>query len=258
MDIARGTGGQPRSIGQLTLEEIAKRAEVAGNPTLAELARRAEKLAASPEVIARHEASIREATEYESRERYALASAEAMRMIPLPKHHAAAVVEHYRPNRKGGPILRREEPLLVAAKWDRDRSRSVLALIGSMGVGKTTAAMSCALRALQAGESVLYVKEPTLVRWRKYVSMGEQIGKALGVGLLIIDELGTEKKHADEASAAILETVDDRLSVGRTMLIGNLDARAFGARYDARLADRMREVGIVAECAGQSLRGRAA
>lgn len=258
-DIRRGTGGQPQRVGQLTLEELARAAEVSGKGGLAELARAAEALAASPEAVARHEASVREAATREARERYSEAAREARRLIPLPRMHQDEVIRHCAPGRVE-PALSRTEALVTVAKWRSAESagRTVLALLGTMGTGKTTAAMVAALRSLQSGESVAYVKEPTLLRWRRYISQTALLERAMSVGLLIIDELGTETKHAEEARAAILEVVDDRLSIGRTLLIGNLSREAFGSRYDARLADRMRQVGIVAECRGESLRGRAA
>lgn len=246
-DIRRGTGGAPMPMSQMRLE-------------LEALCRRGMETAATPETIARHEASVREASEREARERYSSAALEARRLIPVPRAHQDAVIRHCRPGRKE-PALERTEALVVTARWHQSESagRTVLALLGDMGTGKTTAAMVAALRALQIGETVAYVKEPTLLRWRRYVSQTSQLERAMSVGLLIVDELGTaETRDAEQARAAVLEVVDDRLSVGRTMLIGNLSRQAFGSRYDARLADRMREVGIIAECRGASMRGRAA
>lgn len=243
-DIRRGTGGELQRMGQMSLVE---------------LCRRGAESAATPEAIAAYESRMRDAATREARERYSEAAREARRLIPLPRMHQDEVIRHCAPGRQD-PALERTEALVTVARWGRPESagRTVLALLGTMGTGKTTAAMVAALRALQAGESVAYVKEPTLLRWRRYISQTAMLERAMSVGLLIVDELGTETKHAEDARAAILEVVDDRLSVGRTLLIGNLSREGFGSRYDARLADRMRQVGIVAECRGESLRGRAA
>lgn len=260
IDLQRGTRGELRSIGQLTLEELARSAETSGKGGLAELARAAERLAASPEAVARHEAIVREAATREARERYDTAARDARRMFPLRALHQDAIIKHCAPGRTA-PVLERTEALASVARWPQQcerEGRVVLALIGKMGNGKTTAAMVAALRALSAGESVAYVKETTLIRWRKFVSLAPMLERAMSVSLLVVDELGGERKHVDEAREAILEIVDDRLGVGRTMLIGNVSKGEFSARYDARLIDRMREVGIVTECLSESMRGRGA
>lgn len=246
-DTSRGTGGEPVPMSQMRLE-------------LEALCRRGMETAASETAIERFERSVRESAEREARERYAEAAREARKMFPLRRGHQDAIVRHCAPGRTA-PALERTAALTSVAAWPRLHERdgrSVLALIGKMGNGKTTAAMVAALRAFQAGETVAYVKETTLLRWRKFVSMAPMLERAMSVGLLVIDELGTKRKDAEEASEAILEIVDDRLGVGRTMLIGNVTREEFSTRYDARLIDRMREVGIITECLADSMRGREA
>lgn len=213
--------------------------------------------AAKPEAIAKYERSLEQSVDRERLEAYDRAAKDARKLIPIPRATQDLVIRHYHPQ-KTSPVLRRTDPLVSVREWESlcdSRGRTVCALIGKMGTGKTTAAMAAAVRALARGESVVYVKEPTLVRWRKYVSLDEHMGRAMCAGLLIIDELGTETKSVDEARSAILEVVDDRLAVGRTLMIGNLSRQEFSARYDARLHDRMLEVGIITECKGESLRG---
>jgi len=246
-DMRRSTRGEPSALSQMRLDIEA-------------MCRRGMEAAASDGAIARYERSVRASAEREARERYADAAREARRLVPIPRAHQDAVIAHCAPGR-GDAVLERTDALVAVARWHRPESasRSVLALLGDMGTGKTTAAMVAALRALQRGESVVYVKEPTLLRWRRYVSQAPHVERLMSAGLVIVDELGTaDARDADQARTAVLEVVDDRLAVGRTMLLGNLAREAFGARYDARLADRMREVGLVIECRGASMRGRAA
>lgn len=215
--------------------------------------------ATKPEAIERYERGLKQIVDRERLEAYDRAAQAARKLVPVPRMTQDMVIKHYRPH-ASGPVLKRTTPLLALKQWESvfdSEGRTVCAIIGKMGTGKTTAAMAAALKALLRGEAVVYVKEPTLVRWRKYVSLDEHMGRAMCAGLLIIDELGTETKHIEEASSAILEAVDDRLAVGRTMLIGNLTRAEFRARYDDRLTDRLREVGVVNECDGDSLRGSA-
>lgn len=241
----RGTHGQPAPVAQLTLDELEARAKT---------------IAASEAAIEAFNRRTREAAEQEMRERFGEAVKTANRIVPLPPHHRTMVISHARPWRDANqPVLKGTSSVIGVARWFRPKNehRTVLALLGNMGTGKTTAAYLAAVRVAMAGGSVMYIKEPTLVRLKRYVSKGDMLEQAMSCGLLIIDELGTERKSADEASAAVLEIVDDRLGRGRTMIIGNMSAVTFGEKYDARLHDRMREVGIVVECREDSMRGGA-
>lgn len=226
---------------------------------LQELLERGQRMAASPEAIAAFEQRVRDATRVESRERFRRASASLRRLVPLRPEVLDAISQHCDPDHEGPSPLRRTAAIASVARWASDERRSVIALLGTVGVGKTTACGLAAMRALLDRRSVVYVKEPTLLRWRKFLRHEKDLDRVLSADLLIIDELGTclAKDH-DDARMAILEVVDDRLAVGRTMLLGNLSRGALGARYDARLVDRLSEVGMIVDVSGESVRGRAA
>lgn len=221
------------------------------------LLKRGEELAASPEAIAAYERSIQDATRVAERERHRRAAAQLRRLIPLRPEVHDAIEAHCAPG-TDGTALRRTKAISAVAGWMRDERRSVIALLGGVGIGKTTACGLAAMRALQQRQVVAYVKEPTLLRWRKFLRHEKDIERVLSADLLIIDELGTclARDH-DDARMAILEVVDDRLAVGRTMLLGNLNRAALGARYDARLVDRLSEVGTIVEVPGASMRSAA-
>lgn len=226
---------------------------------LAALCKRGEQLAASPEAIEAYERNIRDATTRETRERYSRAAAKVRRIVPLRPEIHDVIAAHCDPLREGASPLKRTRALSAVGQWREDERRTVIALLGTVGTGKTTSAALAALRALQQRQSVVYVKEPTLLRWRKFIRHQDDLAAMLRADLLIVDELGTcLPKDAEDARMSILEIVDDRLSVGRTMLLGNLDRASFGQRYDARLVDRLAEVGLIVDVSGPSLRSAAA
>lgn len=238
------------------MESIGK---AAGQMGLEALLERGLQLAASPEAIAAYEARIRDATRIEARERYRRAAHALRRLVPLRPEILDAVSEHCDPDRDSKPSpLRRTPAIASVARWSTDERRTVIAILGTVGVGKTTACALASMRALLDRKSVVYVKEPTLLRWRKFLRHEKDLDRVLSADLLIIDELGTclAKDH-DDARMAILEVVDDRLAVGRTMLLGNLSRASLGARYDARLIDRLSEVGTIVDVSGASLRSAA-
>jgi len=142
-------------------------------------------------------------------------------------------------------------------------------LSGSPGCGKTVA--SCAwLREIvvadgrvdgftgYVGRVPLFVTSARLSRWDRYDN--ESMNRLLRADRLVIDDLGAEYADAKGNFAAILdEVVGDRHANRRPLVITtNLDAAAFKARYDERIADRIREVGRFVSLAGASMRKRAA
>lgn len=203
--------------------------------------------AASPEAIAEYDRSIAEAREFElseSRRRRRNALVEAG--VPLSDAMLDAIVDGK---------LRQTEALRVAHAWLQG-PRSVLAMIGDHGTGKTTAAGHACVARLPKG-SVAYVKEPTLARWSMFARYDREWKLAVEAATLVLDEAGTaEERDLPSARAGTLRMIDDRLGRGRkTIWIGNLTKADLARRYDARLLDRLREHGFVAEILGESIRG---
>lgn len=223
---------------------------------LEELKKNADRLCASPERIAAFERSVAESVRVQEVERHSAATARLRAIVPLPPETIDTVAAHCSPTATDSK-LQRTPAITAAARWMEDDKRSVLAVLGTVGVGKTTSAALVVMRTLmrRSRSKVVYVKEPTLIRWRKFVRYTQRLDEAIDADLLVLDELGTAvAREADEARMAVLEMVDDRLGKGRTMLLGNLTRLAFAERYDARLVDRLRQVGLVVEVNGQSLR----
>lgn len=209
--------------------------------------RTARQRVASPEAITAYEESLRRATEAEARSnrarrRKALDDAG----VPLTDDTARAVA---------GGTLRPTRALEIASAWLAG-PRSVLVLYGPPGTGKTTAAAHVACSRLGKGPFV-YVREPTLARWGMFARYDREWSAAVSSATLIVDELGTaEERDLPAARAALLRIVDDRMGRGRrTVLAGNLSEHDVGRRYDARMIDRLMEVGYMAEVTGQSMRG---
>jgi DNA replication protein DnaC len=79
--------------------------------------------------------------------------------------------------------------------------------------------------------------------------------QAVRTELLVVDEVGTEQR---EAKAAIQDVLDDRIGgKRRTLLISNLSKAALLERLDERTVDRLRELGVIVELAGKSMRSGA-
>lgn len=123
--------------------------------------------------------------------------------------------------------------------------RRVLGLFGPPDAGKTVAAAYALARV-----PGLYVEADELAADRK----GKLRARALRVELLVIDELGAEDDER-RARAALNDTLNRRLR-RRTLLLGNIDAGTFEARYDERTLSRLREVGTMLRLRATGLRAR--
>ena len=149
----------------------------------------------------------------------------------------------------------------AVAAWLRGDMR-VLALLGDIGTGKTTAISRAACVFAHARRSVAYIREPELVKLsqQRTIVAEERMERLRDVDLLIVDELGTTLTRDGEAAQdAIASMVDHRIAgVCRTALLGNFaSATALAKAYGQRFADRLSEIGTVAEIAGTSMRGGA-
>lgn len=137
---------------------------------------------------------------------------------------------------------------LHGARWwfsDDARARATLSLVllGGTGVGKTVAAAWCIGRV----EGSAYVKVRDLCRLYRseYGPEREEWTRLLRFDLVVLDEIGTER-DLDLARAAICELIDERHAIGaRTLMLGNLDRKAFDGRYDERTHSRLEQRGLV-------------
>ena len=141
------------------------------------------------------------------------------------------------------------EPVRDVARW-MGTPRRVIAVLGDMGTGKTVAALGAILIALRARQTCAYVREADVVRIARSNALWseERMHHLRTVGMLVVDELEqTLSQDAEQAGLAVSQLVDARVRAGRTVLVGNMNAAGFVARYGRRCMDRVREVGAVHE-----------
>lgn len=165
----------------------------------------------------------------------------------------------------GGALT--ETRALEAARAFLASDRRILVLSGGNGCGKTTAASWLVAQdpverygawggAWPPHLHPRFLDVARLVRLPKFSD--EAMEPVERCSLLAIDDLGME--YADE-KGAFLSFLDGLLNARyasqlRTVLTTNLRADAFKARYQGRIADRIREVGRFVEIGGESLRGK--
>lgn len=128
----------------------------------------------------------------------------------------------------------------------------VVAVLGETDAGKTVAA-GWALARVPG----LYIEANDLARHRRAAFGGPDstFERAVRTQLLVVDELGAED-DAEAAAAALHEVINRRQRGRRTLLLGNIDAKTFVSRYDARTISRLREVGKLFRVRSEGLRTR--
>lgn len=181
----------------------------------------------------------------------------------------------------------------AASKWLAEPYRRVLVLLGPRGLGKTVAAGLVAVAYSKRQRAVRYIREPLLVRWMGSATLVHEakVEQLLEADLLIVDEVGTTAAALGErARDTMFTTLDERIRGDvRTIFNGNVvdwrcldcgrahpikvercaacgsdadrvvehgSAEALGRAYGARFVDRLREVGVIVELHGESMRGR--
>jgi len=97
-----------------------------------------------------------------------------------------------------------------------------LVLGGAMGCGKTHLSVAAGLAFLEAGKSVLYASVPRLLTNIKAEtlnsSVSETLERAIGVDLLILDDMGTQKM-SDFRDENLYTIVNERYSHERQIII---------------------------------------
>ncbi len=165
--------------------------------------------------------------------------------------------------------------ILAAGPEETDATRALLdmgdgvvVLSGLPGCGKTIASCAWIREAVFAegrvtspqgfrGRVPMFVTSARLSRWDRYDN--SRMDDLLKANRLVIDDVGSEFADQKGNFNAILdELVSDRHANRRPLVMTtNLDAAAFKARYDERIADRIREVGRFVSLDGSSMRKRA-
>jgi hypothetical protein len=134
-----------------------------------------------------------------------------------------------------------------------------LVLSATKGVGKSVAAAAWLSAKARDYTRADRVKR----RWwsanelARVSSWGEELGHIHTVPQLVIDDLGVEYMDVKGHYQARLDSLlDERYSYERkTIITTNLDADEFKARYEERIADRLREDATWFSIDGVSLRG---
>lgn len=182
-----------------------------------------------------------------------------------------------------GGQLRDTEPLRAVRAWLDSRS-AVLVMLGRPGTGKTFAAAWAMLRAQLATydpkldcdrfRGVLEERAAAAANYRKVRDLARLYRAGFGderaeydalraVPMLVIDELGLDRgRDVGLVRSALHDLIDERQGSGRrTILVSNLDrAELVGAEgkagaLDPRTVERLREVGVLREFGGPSMRG---
>jgi hypothetical protein len=140
--------------------------------------------------------------------------------------------------------------LIAHAPLSAPRARLVgnevlVVMAGNVGVGKTVAA-SYVVAHLGGRYTTAY----------EWVRPGLELEPLRTARVLVVDQLGRE--YLSEYVVTQLEDVIHKRHAARrlTLLLGNLDGQDLLARYQAVIADRLKERGAFLEFGGQSLRGR--
>lgn len=149
--------------------------------------------------------------------------------------------------------------------WTRHhKAGTFLVLGGERGTGKSHLA-NAAAQVMMARGTAMYTRAGDLIRrvrgtWRKDSPQSEEeVLKLLIVGLdlLVIDEVGLQRGTEDE-QLILFDIIDGRYAELRpTILLTNLEGRAFAEFLGPRIMDRLRERAVFVPFKWSSYRGQA-
>lgn len=189
------------------------------------------------------------------------------RLTTAARHYAHAVkaldvVPRVRAAVEAG--LEETEATRALRDWEARQELWCCLIIGGVGAGKSTAAgahvIAAGVREAERGE---YNRRPVWVRAVEAARLSgfgddaaERFAAWRRAPLLVLDDLGTEM-----LTPVWQQTLDDVLDHRyqhslRTIITTNLKADDFKSRYGERIADRIRQDGMVRELAASSLRRR--
>ena len=174
------------------------------------------------------------------------------------------VPERFRNRRLGNyrPTGKTAAQALAAAREVAAGNMQALALIGSVGTGKTHLGVGILAEVVRAGHTGLWAHVPSLLRdWRatfdkRSESSEEQLIETLSApDVLVLDEVGADR--SEWALNTISMLIDERYRDGGAIVVtGNLSDLAAG--IGERGADRFDELGVVIAMVGPSYRSKAA
>lgn len=148
----------------------------------------------------------------------------------------------------------------VAVRKFREASGSwCLLLLGGIGSGKTTAAGECAWLVGLAEKRVAWIRASESARLSGFgVDALERFERWRSADLVVLDDLGTEAM-TPTWQQALDDLLDDRYQrMAPTVITSNLTPEGFKQRYGERIADRVRQDGIVSTLSEKSMRRKSA
>jgi len=133
--------------------------------------------------------------------------------------------------------------------------KSMVALSGGVGCGKSAAAARYAIGAIRRARTTMWLQAWHLSRLSAFDA--EVFTRYTEAPVLVIDDIGAE--YQDEKGFWMMMLggiINDRYDNDATMTIltTNLSGPRFKERYGERISDRIREIGVFAELPNGSLR----
>lgn len=168
---------------------------------------------------------------------------------PVPR--VAADVE------RGG--LADTEARTAAKKFREAKGAWCLLLLGGIGSGKTTAAGELAWAFGLEEKRVAWIRASESARLSGFGAEAlERFEHWRSAKLVVLDDLGTEAM-TPTWQQALDDLLDDRYQrMAPTVITSNLTPEGFKQRYGERIADRVRQDGIVSTLSEKSMRRRSA
>lgn len=147
-----------------------------------------------------------------------------------------------------------DTPALLAARdWLRT-GKTWLVLAGDVGTGKTVAAVWALLERAAEGRTIAFRRAAHVARLSGFDAGAEELALLKRVGLLVLDDLGTECSTG-WGQSILHELLDTRHEEKRgTIITSNLKRADARARLGDRLSDRVQSDGRVVWLEGTSQR----
>lgn len=167
--------------------------------------------------------------------------------IPVPRDLLDAIVDD---------ALAKTPAIEAVRRWDEERGKPVLVLLGGVGSGKTVAAAWWTSKLAREQLRATYTKMRDLANLYRagFGDDAKAFDKLIACGALIIDELTTER-DVDLGRAALNEVIDERAAKQLpTLLLANRTKKELAERYDARTIDRLRACAVAVTLADRSMR----